>query len=133
MVIKADPLTPIDPEAVAQAAAAIPATPHISMSAETFNVLANPTRLRILYSLMAHSLCVRDLSILVGVSESAVSHQLRILRDRRVVKTKREGNVIRYVLDDMHVAAMLREADYHADHVQRGLNDHPYSLAHRQE
>jgi ArsR family transcriptional regulator, lead/cadmium/zinc/bismuth-responsive transcriptional repressor len=133
MVTKAGTVTPIDPEAVAHAAAAAPVASHITMSAETFEVLANPTRLRILYALMAHSLCVRDLSILVGVSESAVSHQLRILRDRRVVKSQRDGNVIRYVLDDMHVAAVLREADYHAEHVQKGLNDHPYSLDHRQE
>jgi ArsR family transcriptional regulator, lead/cadmium/zinc/bismuth-responsive transcriptional repressor len=132
MLSKSEQQTPIDAEAVVKARAAMPAAEHIQMSTSTFEVLANSTRLRILYSLLEHSLSVRDLSILVGVSESAVSHQLRTLRDRHIVKTERDGNIIRYRLDDMHVAALLREADYHADHVQQGLTDHPYSLDHRQ-
>jgi DNA-binding transcriptional ArsR family regulator len=73
-------------------------------------------------------LCVRDLAILVGVSESAVSHQLRLLRDRRLVKPRREGNVIYYATDDQHVAALFREAEYHADHVRQSIPDHPYPL-----
>lgn len=109
---------------------AIPAESRLTLIAATFQVLANPTRVKILYALLERSLCVRDLAILVDVSESAVSHQLRHLRDQRVVKTRREGNVIYYMVDDQHVAALLREADYHADHVDRGLEDHPYPLDH---
>jgi DNA-binding transcriptional ArsR family regulator len=71
---------------------------------------------------------VRDLALLSGVSESAVSHQLRLLRDRRLVKPRREGNVIYYAVDDHHLAALFREAEYHADHVRAGLADHPYRL-----
>jgi ArsR family transcriptional regulator, lead/cadmium/zinc/bismuth-responsive transcriptional repressor len=71
-------------------------------------------------------MCVRDLAILVGVSESAVSHQLRFLRDRRLVKPRREGNIIYYAVDDQHVIALFKEADYHIDHVRQGLPDHPY-------
>src|SRR5258706_6229611 len=97
MIPHSEQLIPIDPEAVAQASTAIPVTENIQMTTGTFELLANPTRLRILYSLLAQSLCVRDLSILVGVSESAVSHQLRRLRDRRIVKTQRDGNIIRYI------------------------------------
>ena len=59
-------------------------------------------------------------------SESAVSHQLRFLRDRRLVKPQRDGNVIYYKVDDLHVAALFKEADYHVDHVRQGLPDHPY-------
>ncbi len=120
------PLTPIDPESVAQASGAMPAEEHLSLIVATFEILANLTRVRILYALLEHSLCVRDLAILVAVSESAVSHQLRHLRDQRVVKTRRRGNVIYYMLDDQHVAALLREANYHADHIRNGLEDHPY-------
>ncbi len=130
MVEKAD-LEPINADAVAKASAAIPAETHLTMSMETFQMLADPTRLRILYALLEQSLCVRDIAIVVGISESAVSHQLRHLRDQHIVKTRRDGNIIYYTLDDQHVAALLREADYHADHIQRSLPDHPYPLDHR--
>jgi DNA-binding transcriptional ArsR family regulator len=70
---------------------------------------------------------VRDLALLVGVSESAVSHQLRLLRDRRLVKARRDGNVIYYALHDPHLGVLFREAEYHADHVFQGLPDHPYT------
>src|SRR5260221_8424379 len=124
-------VAPINAEAVASATAAIPVETHLVTIVETFRVLAHPTRVRILYALLEHSLCVRDIAIVVGVSESAVSHQLRHLRDQHIVKTRRAGNVIYYTLDDQHVAALVREADFHADHIQKGLPDHPYSLDHR--
>ncbi len=80
------------------------------------------------YALGRRTLCVRDLAIVTGVSESAVSHQLRLLRDRRVVKVRREGTTMYYSIDDQHVAELLREAEYHADHVRQGLSDHvPYA------
>ncbi len=115
----------INPEAVAVArSAALPAE-RIASIADEFQALANPTRLRMLYALILAPLCVRDLALVVEDSESSVSHQLRILRDHHLVKTRREGNVIYYSLDDEHVAQVFREADYHADHVQKGLSDHP--------
>jgi len=124
---KDDVLTAIDAEAVnAERAVALPEE-HLLCLVETFQALADPTRARILYALTHRPLCVRDLALLVGVSESAVSHQLRLLRDRRVVKSRREGTVIYYTVDDTHVAALFREADHHVDHVRRGLPDHPSS------
>jgi ArsR family transcriptional regulator len=69
---------------------------------------------------------VRDLSLAVGVSESAVSHQMRLLRDRRLVRSRRDGTTIYYTVDDHHLSVLLREADYHADHVQQELPNHPY-------
>ncbi|GHO60769.1 hypothetical protein KSB_92440 [Ktedonobacter robiniae] len=92
-----------------------------------FQALGDSTRLQILYALMHHTLCVRDLAILVGVSESAVSHQLRLLRDRRLVRQCRSGNIIYYSLDDEHLAVLFREAEYHADHVYQNLPPHPYT------
>jgi len=91
-----------------------------------FQSLGDPTRARILYALTCQPLCVRDLALVAGVSESAVSHQLRLLRERRLVRPRREGNVIYYAVDDHHVAALFREAEYHADHVRLGLPDHSY-------
>jgi ArsR family transcriptional regulator len=95
---------------------------------EAFQALGDHTRARILYALTRGPLCVRDLAILIGVSESAASHQLRLLRDRRLVKPERSGNAIYYSLDDHHVAALFREAEYHADHVRSNISDHDYPL-----
>lgn len=122
--------TPIDPDAVAEAQQALPAPELLTVVVEAFGALADPTRARILYALGRRTLCVRDLAIVTGVSESAMSHQLRLLRDRRVVKARREGTTVYYSVDDQHVAALLREAEYHADHVRQGLPDHiPYPPA----
>ncbi len=119
-------LIAIDAEAVEAARAQALPEAHLLLLVETFQALADPTRARILYALIQRPMCVRDLAILVGVSASAVSHQLRFLRDRRLVKPRRDGNVIYYVMDDHHVAALFKEADYHVDHVRQGLSDHPY-------
>lgn len=118
--------TAIDPEALANARATALPEEMLALVVEVFGALADPTRARVLYALIERSLCVRDLAILTGVSESAVSHQLRILRDRHLVKPRRRGNVIFYSLDDHHVGALFREAAFHADHVRQGLPDHPY-------
>jgi ArsR family transcriptional regulator, lead/cadmium/zinc/bismuth-responsive transcriptional repressor len=123
-------LVPIDPEAVRHAQTAIPPEALLTVVVEAFEALADPTRARILYALGRETLCVRDLAIVAGVSESAMSHQLHLLRDRRVVKARREGTTMYYSVDDQHVAAMIREAEYHADHVRQGLPDHiPYPPA----
>jgi DNA-binding transcriptional ArsR family regulator len=121
-------LTAIDAEAVEAARAEALPEAHLQMIVETFQALADPTRARILYALSQRPMCVRDLAILVGVSASGVSHQLRLLRDRRLVKPRRDGNTIYYQVDDHHVAALFKEADYHVDHVRQGLSDHPYHV-----
>lgn len=119
-------LAPINPEALATARASALSDEHLRLMVETFAAVADMTRARILHALITQPLCVRDLAHLTGISESGVSHQLRVLRDRRLVKARREGNVSYYEIDDHHVAALFREADYHIDHVRRGLPDHPY-------
>jgi DNA-binding transcriptional ArsR family regulator len=117
-------LIPIDPEAVADCQAVLPEEGILELVVSAFDTLSDPTRAKILYALTRRPLCVRDLAITVGSSESAVSHQLRILRDRRLVKPVRKGHLIEYRLDDHHVTALFREAEYHADHVRRNLPDH---------
>jgi DNA-binding transcriptional ArsR family regulator len=118
----------IDAEAVEAARAEALPEAHLQMIVETFQALADPTRARILYALIQRPMCVHDLALLVGVSASGVSHQLRLLRDRRLVKSRRDGNTIYYAVDDHHVATLFKEADYHVDHVRQGLPDHPYRV-----
>jgi ArsR family transcriptional regulator len=119
-------LKPIDPDGVARARRAVPTDALLVVVIGTFEALADPTRARLLYALRKRSLCVRDLAAVTRVSESAVSHQLRFLKDRRLVKSRRRGNLVVYSVDDHHLAALFREAEYHADHVRRNRPDHPY-------
>jgi DNA-binding transcriptional ArsR family regulator len=116
-------LNPIAPEAVAEARAALPSL-ELCTVAEALGVLADPARARILYALGQRPHCAGDLAIASGVSESAVSHQLRLPRERPVVKARREGAMMYYPVNDQHVAALIRDAEYHADRVRQGLPDH---------
>src|ERR1700682_194608 len=119
-------LVAIDSDAGDAAQAALPDEEIVALIVQSSAALADVNRAKILYALIRPPLCVRDLAITIGSSESAVSHQLRILRDRRLVKTERKGHLIEYRLDDHHVAALFKEAEFHADHLRRGLPDHSY-------
>jgi|KBSMisStandDraft_5_1062788.scaffolds.fasta_scaffold292320_2 ArsR family transcriptional regulator len=81
--------------------------------AHTFGILGDPTRVRILDALSGGELCVCDIATLVGISESAVSHQLRLLRTSRLVTSRRVGRHIHYALDDRHILDLLRLAQTH--------------------
>jgi DNA-binding transcriptional ArsR family regulator len=81
--------------------------------ADTFRVLGDPTRVRILDALSGGELCVCDIATLSGISESAASHQLRLLRGMRLVRTRRSGRLIYYTLDDHHIVALLKLALTH--------------------
>lgn len=81
--------------------------------AEFFNALADPNRLRLLSALAHRELCVCDLAAVVQVSESAVSHQLRILRSQRLVKYRREGRNVYYSLADDHIIHLYKEVLEH--------------------
>lgn len=76
--------------------------------ADIFQILSSPTRLRIVEALARRELCVCDLSAIVGVSASAVSHHLRHLRQTRIVRFRKEGRMAYYRLDDDHVEALFR-------------------------
>ena len=86
----------------------------VADAAAIFSALADPTRLRILEALSASELCVCDLAELSGVSQSGVSHQLRLLRDRQLVTFRRDGNRAVYRLADEHVRSMLAQGFEHA-------------------
>src|SRR3954452_5973493 len=81
--------------------------------AHTFGILGDPTRVRILDALSGGERCVCDIATLVGISESAVSHQLRLLRTSRLVTSRRVGRHIHYALDDCHILDLLRLAQTH--------------------
>ena len=83
--------------------------------AETFKVLGDPTRLKILFALVLEELCVCDLAHLLNMTESAISHQLRLLRNLKIVKHRKEGKMVYYSLDDAHVTSLLREASEHIE------------------
>ena len=75
--------------------------------ADFYKIFGDTTRVKILYALDKSELCVCDISVLLGMSVSAVSHQLRALRDSDLVRTKREGKIVYYSLADEHVKSIL--------------------------
>ena len=81
--------------------------------AEVFKLLGDPTRVRIVDALSRGERCVCDLASLVGISESAVSHQLRLLRSARLVRVRRTGRMAFYSLDDHHVVGLLHDTRRH--------------------
>jgi ArsR family transcriptional regulator, lead/cadmium/zinc/bismuth-responsive transcriptional repressor len=92
--------------------------------ADTFKVLGDTTRVRILDALSRSELCVQDLAGRVGISESAVSHQLRVLRGMRLVRQRRDGRLIYYTLDDQHIIGLFAQGLEHVEERQlvgRGL------------
>ncbi len=103
----------IHTENVAKATGAIPKIEVIQNLADLFKALGDPTRLKIVTALLAVELCVCDLSAVCGLSESAVSHQLRILRNLRIVKYRRAGKIVYYQLDDSHVETLVKQSLEH--------------------
>ena len=81
--------------------------------ADTFRVLGDPSRIRLIAAMALTERCVGDLATLVGMSESAVSHQLRILRAARLVRTRRSGRQVFYTLDDGHILALFQQGLSH--------------------
>lgn len=94
----------------------MPTQQEMDDAAELFKVFGDPTRLKLLAVLLAQEMCVCDLSDLLGISQSAVSHQLRLLRTSRLVKNRREGKSVYYSLDDDHVATILAQGMEHVRH-----------------
>lgn len=85
--------------------------------AELFKIFGDPTRIRILYAMLDTERCVNDIAGLLEMSQSSVSHQLRILKSSKLVKSRREGKLVFYALDDDHVRAILNMG---MEHVREG-------------
>ena len=83
--------------------------------AELFKVFGDSTRIRILYALIESEICVGDIAQLLNLGQSAVSHQLKLLKDAKLVKFRREGKVIFYALNDDHVRTILNMGMEHIE------------------
>ncbi len=108
-----------DPSTLEAIKARLLTGPALQSVAEVFKLLGDPTRVRLLDALTHGERCVCDLAALVGLSESAVSHQLRLLRHARLVRPRREGRHAFYALDDHHVIGVLRDTRKHVEEEQR--------------
>ena len=95
-------------EEVASARGAIPDDATLNGLTETFKILGDRTRLRIMTALSREELCVCDIASLLGMSESAISHQLRFLKTMRLVKYRKQGKMVYYTLDDEHIEDLIR-------------------------
>lgn len=106
----------VNREAVARARAEGLDPAVVQRLAEIFKILGEQTRIRILSSLAGHELCVCDLAVILEMSSSAVSHQLRVLRGACLVKYRREGKMVFYSLDDQHVVNLFEQGLEHVGH-----------------
>lgn len=104
----------LHPEIVRAARATLPAADEARALAAIFGVLADPTRVRLVQALAGRELCVCDLANVLGMRQSAVSHQLRLLRELRVVRFRKAGRVAYYALADGHIAGLLAQGLAHA-------------------
>jgi ArsR family transcriptional regulator, lead/cadmium/zinc/bismuth-responsive transcriptional repressor len=95
-------------ERVAQAKAEAIAEKEMARLALTYKILGDPTRLKIIMALRGGEMCVCDIAAFLGLSESAVSHQLRRLRELSLVSSRRDGQILYYRLDDNHVLELTR-------------------------
>jgi len=91
-------------------------TPTANRLAEIFKALSDPSRLRLISLLMEHEVCVHSLETAVGMSQSAISHQLRYLRQLNLVRFRKEGRHVYYALDDDHVRELFAQGLLHVEH-----------------
>lgn len=89
---------------------------HLIDLSKMYKGLGDPTRLKIIYILSKSPLCVHDISSVLDVSQSAVSHQLKILRDLNLVKFEKCGKLVIYSLDDVHVIELFNQGLDHVKH-----------------
>jgi DNA-binding transcriptional ArsR family regulator len=101
-----------------------PDNEQVLAAVEGFRLLGDPTRVRLLWALLQGERSVNDLAEVVGAQPSAISHHLAKLRLARLVRPRREGTRMYYVMENDHVAQLLREGLFYADHVAHDLPNH---------
>ena len=106
----------VDKEKVTETKKRLPPDETFTVLAETFGALADSNRAKILHSLADQELCVCDIACVVGISESAISQHLRILRTLRLVKPRKEGRMMYYSLNDDHIRQLLDICLEHTKH-----------------
>lgn len=103
----------------------MPTEEQVHLAAETFRMLADPTRIRVLWALLQGESSVACLAELAGAAPTAVSQHLAKLRLAGLVKGRREGTFVYYSAADEHVRRLLGQALFHADHIDRDLPNEP--------
>src|SRR5262245_54937696 len=125
MTVKISPVVPldrcasecVDPERVEAVVSRLPEERVVRELAETFRVLADPGRVRLISALLeAGELCVCDLAAVTGLSQTACSHNLRLLRASRLVRNRKQGRNVYYSLDDAHIRLLLDVGLQHVSH-----------------
>ncbi len=106
----------IHQEVVDKVSRAMPQEETLYDLAELFKVFGDSTRIKILCALQQQEMCVCDIAALLGMTQSAISHQLRILKQASLVKYRREGKVVYYSLDDEHVSNIFAQGFAHVSH-----------------
>jgi ArsR family transcriptional regulator len=105
--------TIIHEDIIKKASESIPDEETLYDLADLFKVFGDSTRIKVLCALFQTEMCVCDIAALLGMTQSAISHQLRVLKQARLVKYKREGKVVYYSLDDEHVKSIFDQGLIH--------------------
>lgn len=105
----------LDKETIEKVDQKMPPEEELQDLADFFRVFGDVTRLKILYVLLCSEMCVLDIANLLGMSQSAISHQLRVLKQMDLVKNRREGKTIFYALADSHIVTILSQG---LDHIE---------------
>ena len=106
-------ITQVHQGAVDQVRQVLPPDEVLSDLADLFKIFGDSTRIKILYALLRSELCVCDIADLLGLTQSAISHQLRILKQNQLVKSRRDGRAVFYSLADDHVKAIINQGLEH--------------------
>ena len=107
-----------DTALVFSARGSLPGVRQTHQLADLFSAMADPTRVRIVAALDGREMCVGDIAATLGLSQSATSHQLRVLRQQGLVRSTRRGRMVYYALDDEHVSMLFRQGLVHVAHLQ---------------
>ncbi|MGN1144871.1 MAG: ArsR/SmtB family transcription factor [Acetatifactor sp.] len=105
----------LDKETIQRVDEKMPPEEEMQDLADFFKVFGDPTRLKIMYVLLCSEMCVYDIATLLGMSQSAISHQLRVLKQMDLVKNRREGKTIFYAPADSHIVTILSQG---LDHIE---------------
>lgn len=117
-------LSPEDEEKIRQKYKAFEGSREVmDFLSSIFKVLGDPTRLKIIYLLSLSPLCVNDIVDLIGMSQSSISHQLILLKRKKLIKSEKDGRKNIYSLDDDHVLSLFHEGYNHASHRLEEKND----------
>jgi DNA-binding transcriptional ArsR family regulator len=105
-----------NPERIGRVKACLISDDKAVTLAEVFKMLGDQTRIKIIFALSCFEMCVCDIAETIGMTQSAVSHQLRLLRNMKLVKYRKEGKSVYYSLDDDHILQLFNQGMEHVNH-----------------